>query len=234
VNDRCELAEIERIFQRRCVSRLMAAGVSVADPARLDVRGRVRAGQDCFLDVNVVLEGDVTLGSGVSVGPGSVIRNAVLGNDVVIHAHTVIDGAEVDDACEIGPFARLRPGSSLGPRAKIGNFVETKKTRLGAGSKANHLAYLGDTTVGEDCNVGAGSVTCNYDGIDKHPTDIGDRVFIGTNTTLVAPLTIESDAFVAAGSTVTSKVGAGDLAIGRSRQRNIHGWTRPDRRKRDS
>ena len=234
VNDRAQLAELERVHQRRWAQRLMAAGVSVADPARLDVRGRVTAGMDCFLDVNVVLEGEVVLGDGVRVGPGSVIRDAVLGDGVTVHAHTVIDGAEVGPGCDVGPFARLRPGTRLGANARIGNFVETKKTVLGAGSKANHLAYLGDATLGDDCNVGAGTITCNYDGIDKHPTTVGDRVFIGTNSTLVAPVTIESDAFVAAGSTVTSRVGAGDLAVGRSRQRNIQGWTRPDRRKRDS
>jgi bifunctional UDP-N-acetylglucosamine pyrophosphorylase / glucosamine-1-phosphate N-acetyltransferase len=234
VNDRCQLAELERIYQAGSARRLMLAGVSVADPARLDVRGQVHAGRDCFLDINVVLEGRVTLGDRVRVGPGAVIRDAVLGDDVVVHAHTVIDGADLAAGCEVGPFARLRPGTELGAGVRIGNFVETKKTVLGAGSKANHLAYLGDATVGEDCNVGAGTITCNYDGTDKHPTVIGDRVFVGTNSTLVAPLTIESDAFVAAGSTVTARVEAGALAVGRSRQRNVRGWTRPDRRKRDT
>ncbi len=231
INDRSELAALERRCQRRIVHALMAAGVSVADPARVDIRGDVTAGQDCYLDVNVVLEGTVVLGSGVHIGPGCVIRDAHIGDGTRLQAHTVIDGARIGADCELGPFARLRPGTELAERVRIGNFVETKKTRLGPGSKANHLAYLGDATLGEGCNVGAGTITCNYDGIDKHPTVIGDRVFVGTNTTLVAPLTIASDAYVAAGSTVTQNVDAGDLAVGRSRQRNIQGWVRPDRRK---
>jgi len=209
----------------------MAAGVSMADPSRVDIRGQVTAGQDCFLDINVVLEGRVTLGNDVRVGPGVLIRDSSLGDGVLVEAHTVIDGAEIAEACALGPFARIRPGTRLANGVRIGNFVETKKTAMGAGSKANHLAYLGDATVGEDCNIGAGTVTCNYDGIDKHPTTIGDRVFVGTNSTLVAPIVIQSDAFVAAGSTITTAVDEGELAVGRGRQRNIRGWTRPDRRR---
>jgi bifunctional UDP-N-acetylglucosamine pyrophosphorylase / glucosamine-1-phosphate N-acetyltransferase len=231
INDRAELAALERYWQGRQAASLLAAGVSLADPARLDVRGRVTTGMDCFIDVNVVLEGDVVLGDGVRVGPGAIIRDSVIGDGTHVEAYSVIDGARVGSVCEIGPFARLRPGTDLAEHVRIGNFVETKKSVLGAGSKANHLAYLGDATLGEGCNVGAGTITCNYDGVDKHPTHIGDRVFVGTNSTLVAPITIESDAYIAAGSTVTSKVRAGDLAVGRSRQRNIEGWVRPDRRK---
>jgi bifunctional UDP-N-acetylglucosamine pyrophosphorylase / glucosamine-1-phosphate N-acetyltransferase len=231
INDRAELAALERHCQRAIAAELMAAGVSLADPERLDVRGRVTAGQDCFLDVNVVLEGQVVLGSGVYVGPGAVIRDAIIGDDTRIEAHTVVDGAQLGPNCVIGPFARLRPGTQLAERVRIGNFVETKKSVLGPGSKANHLAYLGDATLGADCNVGAGTITCNYDGVDKHATTIGDRVFVGTNSTLVAPVTIETGAYVAAGSTVTTKVKAGELAVGRSRQRNITGWMRPDQRK---
>jgi len=230
VNDRLQLAQLERIYQAHAVRELLAQGVSVADPARVDIRGTVTAGPDCFLDVNVVLEGVVRLGSDVHVGPGAVIRNSVLGDGVRVEAHTLIDGAEIADACTLGPFARIRPGTRLESGVRIGNFVETKKTSMGRGSKANHLAYLGDATIGVDCNIGAGTVTCNYDGLSKHPTAIGDRVFVGTNSTLVAPLVIASDAFVAAGSTVTTTVDAGDLAVGRSRQRNIHGWVRPDQR----
>jgi bifunctional UDP-N-acetylglucosamine pyrophosphorylase / glucosamine-1-phosphate N-acetyltransferase len=232
VNDRAQLAQLERIWQRRAAGVLLAGGVSMADPARVDIRGTVTTGQDCFLDVNVILEGHVQLGNDVHVGPGVVIRDAVLGDGVRVEAHTVIEGAEISAACTIGPFARVRPGTRLGNGVRIGNFVETKKAVMGPGSKANHLAYLGDATIGDDCNIGAGTVTCNYDGSNKHPTTIGDRVFVGTNSTLVAPLRIESDAFVAAGSTVTTTVAAGDLAVGRSRQRNIHGWIRPDRRDR--
>jgi len=233
INDRAELAAMERHCQRCLVAGLMAAGVSVADPARVDVRGRVRAGRDCFLDVNVVLEGEVSLGHGVYVGPGAIVRDSALGDGVRVEAHSIVDGAEVGAHCAIGPFARLRPGTRLAERVRVGNFVETKKAVLGPGSKANHLAYLGDATVGADCNVGAGTITCNYDGVDKHPTTIGDRVFVGTNATLVAPIVIESDAYVAAGSTVTSTVAEHELAVARSRQRNIQGWVRPDRRKRE-
>ena len=231
VNDRVQLAQLERIYQHREAERLMREGVTIADPDRLDIRGRVIAGEDCFLDVNVVLQGEVTLGNGVSIGPGAVVKDSVLGNNVQVLAHTVVDGASIADACSVGPFARIRPGSRLDEGAKIGNFVEMKKARLGPGSKASHLAYLGDATIGASCNIGAGTVTCNYDGIDKHPTTLGDNVFVGTNSTLVAPLVIGDNAFVGAGSTVTTQVEAGDLAVGRAKQRNIKGWVRPDQRR---
>ncbi len=233
VNDRVQLAKLERIYQMREAERLMRDGVTIADPQRIDIRGEVTAGQDCFIDVNVVLSGRVVLGRGVALGPGVVIEDAVLGDDVRVEAHTVIQGAIVAARCTLGPFARIRPGTELEEDVKIGNFVETKKAHLGRGSKASHLAYLGDATLGEDCNVGAGTVTCNFDGVDKHPTVIGDEVFIGTNSTLVAPLNIDSGAFVAAGSTITSKVARDELAVGRGKQRNIRGWVRPDRRKSD-
>ncbi len=231
VNDRAQLAELERIYQNREARRLMAAGVSIADPERIDIRGVVSAGQDCFLDVNVVLEGTVELGEGVRIGPGSVIIDSSLGAGTQVHPHTVVEGATVAANCSLGPFARIRPGTQLDDGVKIGNFVETKKSHLGAGSKASHLAYLGDATIGVNVNVGAGTVTCNYDGVDKHATVIGDGVFVGTNSTLVAPLEIADGAFVAAGSTVTVKVESRDLAVGRAKQRNIKGWTRPDQRK---
>ncbi|MCZ6658568.1 MAG: bifunctional UDP-N-acetylglucosamine diphosphorylase/glucosamine-1-phosphate N-acetyltransferase GlmU [Gammaproteobacteria bacterium] len=231
VNDRVQLAELERIYQKREAERLMRDGVTIADPQRVDIRGEVTAGQDCFIDVNVVLSGRVVLGRGVSLGPGAVIEDAVLGDEVRVEAHTVIQGAIVAARCTVGPFARIRPGTKLDEDVKIGNFVETKKAHLGRGSKASHLAYLGDATLGEDCNVGAGTVTCNYDGVDKHRTVIGNEVFIGTNSTLVAPLEIDSGAYIAAGSTITTKVARDELAVGRGRQRNIQGWVRPDRRK---
>ena len=204
INDRVQLAEAERLFQLRAAEALMRSGVTMADPARVDIRGSVSAGEDCFIDINVVLEGEVRLGTGVQIGPGSVVRDSALADGVVVEAHTLVEGADVAARCSLGPFARIRPGTVLGEEVKIGNFVETKKTRIGRGSKASHLTYLGDATLGEDCNVGAGTVTCNYDGIDKHPTDIGDNVFVGTNSTLVAPLEIGSGSFVAAGSTVTN------------------------------
>ena len=230
VNDRAQLAHLERCYQRRQAEALMAAGATVMDPARLDVRGAVAVGEDCVIDVGVVFEGEVTLGRGVRIGAGCVLRNARLGDDVEVLPMCCIDGAQVDAGCRIGPFARLRPGTRLGAQVHIGNFVETKKAQLGAAAKANHLAYLGDANVGAGCNIGAGAVTCNYDGVDKHRTAIGDGVFVGTNATLVAPLAIGDEAYVGAGSTITGDVPAGDLAIGRGRQRNIEGWTPPGRR----
>ena len=230
VNDRAQLAHLERRYQRRQAEALMAAGATVMDPARLDVRGAVAVGEDCVIDVGVVFEGAVTLGRGVRIGAGCVLRDARLGDDVEVLPMCCIDGAEVDAGCRIGPFARLRPGTRLGAEVHIGNFVETKKAQLGAAAKANHLAYLGDASVGAGCNIGAGAVTCNYDGVDKHRTAIGDSVFVGTNATLVAPLAIGDEAYVGAGSTITGDVPAGELAIGRGRQRNIEGWTPPARR----
>ena len=231
VNDRTQLARLERIHQRRVASRLMDGGVTLMDPARIDVRGSLRAGRDCVIDINVVFEGDVELGEGVRIGSGCVIRDSTLGDGVSVETMSAIDGAIVAAGCRIGPFARLRPGTDLGESVHIGNFVETKKASLGAGTKANHLAYLGDASVGEGSNIGAGTVTCNYDGVDKHRTEIGDGVFVGTNSTLVAPLVVEDDAYIGAGSTITTKVRRRDLAVGRSRQRNIQGWTPPAKRK---
>ena len=231
VNDRVQLAAAERRYQRRCAEALMRTGVTFRDPARFDLRGTLRAGADCAIDVNTVFEGEVVLGERVCIGPNCVIRDAVLGDDVIVEANTVIDGARIDQRSMIGPFARLRPGTQLGAGVKIGNFVETKKARLGAGTKASHLAYLGDAEVGDDCNIGAGAITCNYDGVEKHETVIGDRVFVGTNATLVAPVGIGDDAYVGAGSTITVAVDAKDLAVGRSRQRNIKKWSSPRARK---
>ena len=231
VNDRAQLAALERYHQQRLAGGLMAAGATLADPARLDIRGDVTVGVDCFVDINVVFAGQVVLGAGVSIGPGCVIADSQLGDGVRVDAHTVVEGAVVAPRCTLGPFARIRPGTELGEAVKIGNFVETKKARLGRGTKASHLTYLGDATLGENCNVGAGTVTCNYDGVNKHPTTIGDGVFVGTNSTLVAPLEIADEAYLGAGSTITSTVAKGDLAVGRARQRNIQGWVRPDRRK---
>ncbi len=227
INDRVQLAEVERALQRRQATALMRAGLSLADPARFDLRGELQHGRDCFIDVNVLMEGRVALGERVRVGTGAVLRDVTIADDVVIEPYSVIDGARIGAGANIGPFARLRPGTDLGPAVRIGNFVETKQAVLGAGSKANHLAYLGDTRLGADCNVGAGAITCNYDGVNKHRTEIGDRVFVGSNSTLVAPLTIADDAFVAAGSTVTTAVDTKSLAIGRARQRNIKGWQPP-------
>ena len=231
VNDRAQLAQLERAHQRRQAQRLMDAGVTLADPARLDVRGEVSVGWDCFIDVNVVLKGQVRLGDRVHLGPGTVIEDSDLGDDVRVQAYTLIEGARIGARCRLGPFARLRPRTELAEEAKVGNFVETKNARLGRGVKASHLAYLGDAQVGDASNIGAGAVTCNYDGAEKHRTEIGQDVFVGTNATLVAPLVIESGAFIAAGSTITAQVAKGQLAVGRGRQRNVGGWTRPGKRK---
>lgn len=232
VNDRVQLAAVERLHQRRVARALMREGVTLMDPARFDVRGELTAGEDCVIDVNVVIEGTVKLGRGVRIGPHCVIRDATLEDGVIVEAATVIDGARIGAGAKVGPFARLRPGTELEADVRIGNFVETKAAHLGTGVKANHLAYLGDAVVGEGSNIGAGAITCNYDGADKHQTVIGARAFVGTNATLVAPVEIGDDAYVGAGSTITTKVADTELAVGRAKQRNIHGWTPPGKRKR--
>ena len=231
VNDRLQLAQVERIAQRQLTNELMRQGVTFADPDRVDIRGSLSCGADCFIDVNTVFVGDVYLEPGVVIGPNVVVESSHLATGVQVKANTVIEGAIIGEGCHLGPFARIRPGSNFAPGVKIGNFVETKKTSMGAGSKASHLAYLGDATIGADVNVGAGSVTCNYDGVDKHATIIGDGAFLGTNSTLVAPVTIGAESFVAAGSTVTSNVEDQNLAVGRGKQRNIAKWLSPLKRK---
>jgi bifunctional UDP-N-acetylglucosamine pyrophosphorylase/glucosamine-1-phosphate N-acetyltransferase len=230
VNDRVQLAELERAYQQQQVHALMLAGVSFADPQRVDIRGTLTVGRDCFIDINSVFEGEVILADNVHIGPNSIISDSVLGDGVYVKPNTLVEGAVVEKACELGPFARIRPGTELGPGVKIGNFVEVKKSKLARGVKAGHLAYLGDATIGAECNIGAGTVTCNYDGMNKHPTIIGENVFVGTNSTLVAPLNIGDEAFIAAGSTITKTVENSDLAVGRGKQRNIAGWTSPVKR----
>ena len=230
VNDRVQLAELERAYQQQQVHALMLAGVSFADPQRVDIRGNLTVGRDCFIDINTVFEGEVILADNVHIGPNSIISDSVLGDGVYVKPNTLVEGAVVEKACELGPFARIRPGTELGVGVKIGNFVEVKKSKLARGVKAGHLAYLGDATIGAECNIGAGTVTCNYDGTNKHPTLIGKNVFVGTNSTLVAPLNIGDEAFIAAGSTITKTVENSDLAVGRGKQRNISGWTSPAKR----
>ncbi len=227
VNDRVQLNRVEREYQRRQVEALMRAGVSVADAARVDIRGQLNCGEDVSIDVNVLFEGEVTLGDGVSVGANCVIRDAVVAAGTTIHPMSHIQEARIGAGCDIGPFARLRPGTVMAEGARIGNFVETKKSVIGTGSKVNHLTYIGDCEMGAGVNIGAGTITCNYDGVHKHHTRIGDGVFVGSNSTLVAPLEIDDGGFVAAGSTVTQPVGEKELAIGRARQRNVEGWRRP-------
>ena len=230
VNTREQLARLERIYQHRQVLALMAAGVSFADPQRVDIRGIVRAGKDCFIDINAVFEGEVTLGDGVVIEPNCVIRSSTIGPFTRVCAMSHIEQAEVGAHASVGPFARLRAGTRLADKTKIGNFVETKNAALGVGSKVNHLSYVGDAQIGIDVNIGAGTITCNYDGANKHTTELGDHVFIGSNSTLVAPLSIESHGFVGAGSVVTKTVKQGDLAIARVQQRNISGWKRPKKK----
>ncbi|MEP4486282.1 MAG: bifunctional UDP-N-acetylglucosamine diphosphorylase/glucosamine-1-phosphate N-acetyltransferase GlmU [Halioglobus sp.] len=229
VNDRAQLHAVEREYQMRAAQALMREGVTLADASRFDVRGSLRCGKNVFIDINAVFIGDVELGDDVRIGPNCVVANSRIGDDSDIHAFSHVEGALVERGGSVGPYARLRPGTELAAGARIGNFVETKKARIGAGSKVNHLSYVGDCEMGASVNVGAGTITCNYDGVNKHLTRIGDGVFVGSNSTLVAPVTIESEGFVAAGSTVTKTVGAGDLAVSRAKQRNIEGWTRPQK-----
>ena len=227
VNSRIQLTELERSLQRDLARNLMTSGVTIIDPSRLDIRGNIKTGQDITLDINVVLEGDVELADGVVIEPGCIIRNSKIGEGAVIKANSVLEDAQISAGCEVGPFARLRPGTCLAEKARVGNFVEIKKANIGTGSKVNHLTYVGDAEIGSGVNVGAGTVTCNYDGVNKHKTVIGDRAFIGTNSSLVAPLTIGSGATTAAGSTITKDVPDEQLGVARSRQRNIEGWERP-------
>lgn len=230
VNSRNQLHELERYYQQQLAQQLMADGVTVADAARFDCRGNLSCGADCFIDINAVFEGEVTLGNNVRIGPNCCISNARIGNNVTIKANTVIEGPVIlADNVDIGPFARLRPGTELDEGARIGNFVETKKATIGPGSKVNHLSYIGDTTIGAHANVGAGTITCNYDGVNKFKTSIGDGAFIGSNSSLVAPVVIGANATVGAGSTITRDVAADDLAVARGRQKNIENWQRPQK-----
>ena len=227
VNNRLQLAELERWFQRREADRLMTEGATLADPARVDVRGELSIGNDLWIDVNVVFEGKVTLGSNVSIGPGCVIKDATIAKGAEIRANSVIEGATIGASAQIGPFARIRPGTELAANTKVGNFVETKKAVVGEGSKINHLSYVGDASLGRNVNVGAGTITCNYDGVNKHQTEIGDGVFVGSNTSLVAPVSLADNATIGAGSTITRDVAADELAVARGKQRNIANWQRP-------
>lgn len=228
VNSRQQLCQLERHYQRQYAFGLMAAGVTLADADRFDCRGELEAGEDTFIDINCIFEGRVSLGRNVHVGPNCHIRDAVIGDGAVIKANTVIEGpVTLDRNVDVGPFARLRPGTTLGENARVGNFVETKKAEIGPGSKINHLSYIGDAGIGRGVNVGAGTITCNYDGVNKFRTLIGDGAFIGSNTSLVAPLTIGAQVTVGAGSTITRDVPDGELAVARGRQKNVEGWQRP-------
>ncbi|MGH8136909.1 MAG: bifunctional UDP-N-acetylglucosamine diphosphorylase/glucosamine-1-phosphate N-acetyltransferase GlmU [Steroidobacteraceae bacterium] len=227
VNDKAQLAEVEAAYRQQIARQLMLAGVTVADPSRLDVRGPLTHGSDVYLDVNVVLEGRVKLGNRVRIGPNSIVRNSEIGDDTEVFGHSVIDSALIGPRCNIGPFARFRPSSTLGPGVHIGNFVEVKNSRLGADSKANHLSYVGDAQVGERVNIGAGTIIANYDGANKHRTTIEDDVHTGSNSVLVAPITVGAGATIGAGSTVAKAVPARKLTVARARQVTIEEWQRP-------
>jgi len=227
INSRQQQASLERWYQLQKANELMIAGATLADPARIDIRGNVSTGQDVFIDVNAVFEGEVTLGSNVQIGPNVQIINSSIGDGTVINANSVIENSEILTGCLVGPYARLRPGTRLAENAKIGNFVETKQADIGPGSKVNHLSYVGDAKLGRDVNVGAGTITCNYDGANKHLTDIGDNVFVGSNSALVAPIKIEAGATVGAGSTLSSDVDAETLVVARGKTRVVRGWKRP-------
>lgn len=228
-NDRRQLAELERHYQLRAARRLMAQGVTLRDPARFDVRGEVSVGRDVVIDINVILEGKVVIEDDVVIGPNCVIKDSTLRKGAVIKANSHLEGAVMGEGSDAGPFARLRPGSVLEARAHVGNFVELKNAHLGEGAKAGHLTYLGDAEVGARTNIGAGTITCNYDGANKWKTVLGEDVFIGSNNSLVAPVDISSGATTAAGSTITQNVDNAQLAVGRARQRNIDGWRRPEK-----
>ena len=227
VNDRRQLAQAESILRARRAEALLDSGVTLIDPERIDIRGRLTCGKDVSIDANVVFEGNVHLGDKVRIGPNCVIRNSTIAEGSIVEAFSHIEEAAIAANCSIGPYARLRPHTNLSDGVRIGNFVEVKKSDIGRGSKLNHLAYVGDATIGKDANVGAGTITCNYDGVNKHRTVIGDRAFIGSNTSLVAPVTIGEGATIGAGSTISKDAPAETLSVSRSRQSTVPGWKRP-------
>ena len=225
-NNKKELEKLESIYRSMKAEDLFNQGITIVDAKRLDVRGEVKAGKDCLIDVNVILEGDITLGNNVSIGPNTILKDVEIGDGTKIEAFSHIVNAKIGDNCSIGPYARLREGSKIEDSGKVGNFVETKNTTLGSGSKANHFTYLGDTTVGTKTNIGAGTITCNYDGKDKHKTIVGDNSFIGSNSSLVAPVKIGNNTTIAAGSTITKDVPSDALGVGRSKQTNKDNWSK--------
>ena len=227
VNSKQELAQLERVYQNQRAQQLMEQGVTLRDPARFDVRGELRCGRDVVIDVNVVFEGKVVLGDGVHIGPNNVIRDTTVGERTQILPNCVIEESAIGSECRIGPFTRLRPGAQIADRVHLGNFVEVKKSRVGSGSKINHLSYVGDTTVGQGVNIGAGTIVCNYDGANKHPTTIGDNAFIGSNTALVAPVNVGAGATIGAGSVITKDAPEGELTLTRVPQSTKPGWKRP-------
>lgn len=227
VNNRQQLATLERIYQRNIANNLLLAGVMLRDPERFDLRGTLSHGRDVEIDTNVIIEGDVVLGNRVKIATGCVLKSCVIGDDVEISAYSVIESSTLENGCTVGPYARIRPGSLLQENAHVGNFVEMKKATLGKGSKAGHLSYLGDATIGKNVNIGAGTITCNYDGVNKFQTVIGDDVFVGSDTQLIAPINVASGVTIGAGTTVTKDITEADLVISRVKQTHIKNWQRP-------
>jgi len=230
INDKKQLAEAERALQARLVDELMQQGVGFADPARVDIRGTLKCGKDVLIDINAVFEGDVELGDGTTIESNNLIRDSKLGASTMVHSNCHIEGATTGIECEIGPFARLRPGAELANKVKVGNFVEIKKSTVADGSKVNHLTYIGDAEIGTGVNVGAGTITCNYDGANKHRTSIGDGAFIGSGVELVAPVEVGAGATIGAGSTITRKAPDNSLTLERAKQKSIDGWTKPTKK----
>lgn len=229
VNDRLQLCELECWYQSQQGERLLRDGVTLFDPNRIDIRGTLNVGRDVTIDLNCVFVGDVKVGDGVYIGPNCVIKDSTIGAYSTINSHSVVEESTISDSCTIGPFARLRPGTNLGDNAKIGNFVETKKANIGTGSKVNHLSYIGDAEIGTDVNIGAGTITCNYDGVNKYKTELEDDVFIGSNSSLVAPVKVGKGSTVGAGSVITKDVDKDQLAVARGKQINISNWKKPSK-----
>lgn len=226
VNDKKQLADLERLYQKKIANRLMHSGLTLMDPNRFDLRGELKVGRDVVIDINVIVEGKVTIGNGVMIGSNNYLKNVKIGNNIIVKANCVIEDAVISDNCTIGPFARIRPGSHLASGVRIGNFVEVKNSRLGRNSKANHLSYVGDAVIGKDVNVGAGTITCNYDGVHKYKTVIEDGTFVGSNTSLVAPVKLGKKSVIGAGSVITENAPANKLTLARSRQVTIKDWRR--------
>jgi len=231
VNHRVQLAELERAYQTRQAQKLLYDGVTLRDPARFDLRGTLEVGRDVEIDIDVILEGKVSLGNRVRIGPYCYLKDAIIAEDTEVRANSILDGVTIGSSCVIGPFARLRPGTKLASRVHIGNFVEIKQTQVNEGSKINHLSYVGDAVVGREVNIGAGTITCNYDGANKHRTVIGDRAFIGSDTALIAPVEIGNDATIGAGSVITRNTPSGELTLSRTDQKTYPGWKRPVKKK---
>ena len=229
INNKIQLADLEREYQKRQAQSLMTQGVTLMDPARFDLRGTVETGQDVIIDINVIIEGHCKIGSNVTIGANSVLKDMIIGDNVVILQNCILEKSTIGNGCNIGPFARLRPETQLDENAKVGNFVEIKKAHIARGSKVNHLSYIGDTEMGENVNIGAGTITCNYDGAYKHLTRIGDNAFIGSNTALVAPIEIGRGATIGAGSTLSRDAEAEKLTFTRAAQKTVNGWQRPSK-----